>query len=116
MATSDAQNLLPLSIKDKAALCAAYMPFVKNGGLFLVQNDIPYKLGDEVFMLITLMDSSEEIPVAGKVVWITPKGALGGRKAGIGIQFGEKDEGATKDKIEGYLAGSLESDKSTHTM
>jgi type IV pilus assembly protein PilZ len=89
------QSLLSLSIKDKAALYAAYMGFVKNGGLFIPTNKASYKLGDEVFMLVTLMDSKEKTPVAGKVVWVTPKGAQGNRQAGIGVQFGEQDKGVT---------------------
>ncbi len=109
------QGLLSLSIKDKGALYAAYMPFVKNGGLFIPTSKA-YKLGDEVFMLLTLMDSKEKMPVAGKVCWVTPKGAQGNRQAGIGVQFGEQDQGATRNKIEGYLAGALESDRPTHTM
>ena len=70
------QSILSLTIRDKGALYAAYMPFVKNGGLFIPTNK-GYKLGDEVFMLLTLMDETERIPVAGKVVWVTPKGAGG---------------------------------------
>ena len=107
-------GILSLTIKDKAVLYAAYMPFLKNGGLFIPTNK-PYKLGDEVFMLLNLMDEPEKIPVAGKVVWVTPKGAQGNRAAGIGVQFGEQDDTASK-KIEAYLAGSLESDRPTHTM
>ena len=95
-------------------LYAAYMPFVKNGGLFIPTNKT-YKIGDEVFMLLSLMDEPEKMPVAGKVVWVTPKGAQGNRATGIGVQFGDKDDLAAK-KIETYLAGSLESDRPTHTM
>lgn len=40
-------GILSLSIKDKAALYAAYMPFVKNGGLFIPTKK-RYRLGDEV--------------------------------------------------------------------
>ena len=109
------QGILSLTIKDKNALYAAYMQFVQNGGLFIPTNK-PYNLGDEVFMLLTLMDEVERIPVAGKIVWITPVGAEGNRAAGIGVQFSEQDGGATRDKIEGYLAGSLESNRPTHTM
>ena len=61
------QGILSLTIKDKAALYAAYMPFIKNGGLFIPTNKT-YSLGDEVFMLLTLMDDKERIPVAGKIV------------------------------------------------
>lgn len=66
-------GILSLTIKDKSVLYAAYMPFIRNGGLFIPTNK-SYKLGDEVFMLLNLMDEPEKIPVAGKVVWITPKG------------------------------------------
>jgi type IV pilus assembly protein PilZ len=107
-------GILSLAIKDKAVLYAAYMPFVKNGGLFIPTKK-EYQLGDEVFMLLNLMDESEKIPVAGKVVWVTPKGAQGNRAAGIGVQFNEQDE-AARSKIETYLAGSLQSDRPTHTM
>jgi type IV pilus assembly protein PilZ len=107
-------GILSLTIKDKAVLYAAYMPFLRSGGLFIPTNK-PYKLGDEVFMLLNLMDEPEKIPVAGKVVWVTPKGAQGNRAAGIGVQFNEQDDTASK-KIEAYLAGSLESDRPTHTM
>ena len=81
-------GILSLTIKDKSVLYAAYMPFIKNGGLFIPTNKV-YKLGDEVFMLLNLMDEQEKIPVAGKVIWITPKGAQGNRAAGIGVQFGD---------------------------
>jgi type IV pilus assembly protein PilZ len=107
-------GILSLTIKDKAVLYAAYMPFVINGGLFIPTGK-NYKLGDEVFMLLSLMDEAEKIPVAGKVVWVTPKGAQGNRAAGIGVQFSDQDNIAVS-KIENYLAGMLTSDKPTHTM
>ncbi len=109
------QGILSLSIKDKGALYAAYMPFVKNGGLFIPTTK-EYKLGDEVFMLLTLMEETEKLPVAGKIVWITPKGAQGNRATGIGVQFSDQDGGAARSKIETYLAGALKSDRQTHTM
>jgi type IV pilus assembly protein PilZ len=107
-------GILSLTIKDKNVLYAAYMPFVKNGGMFIPTNK-SYKLGDEVFMLLSLMDEPEKIPVAGKVVWVTPRGAQGNRAAGIGVQFSDQDNTAI-NKIETYLAGMLGSDKPTHTM
>ncbi len=107
-------GILTLTIKDKAVLYAAYMPFVKNGGLF-IPTAKNYHLGDEVFLLLNLMDEPDKIPVAGKVIWVTPKGAQGNRAAGIGVQFNEEDETA-KNKIETYLAGSLGSDRPTHSM
>jgi len=107
-------GILSLAIKDKAVLYAAYMPFIRNGGLFIPTKK-EYELGDEVFMLLNLMDESEKIPVAGKVVWMTPKGAQSNRAAGIGVQFNDQDDVA-RTKIETYLAGALQSDRATHTM
>jgi len=109
------QGILSLTIKDKNALYAAYMQFVDNGGLFIPTNK-KYQLGDEVFMLLTLMDETERIPVAGKIIWITPAGAEGNRAAGIGVQFSDQDDGMARNKIETYLAGALKSDRPTHTM
>ena len=107
-------GILSVTMKDKAVLYAAYMPFVENGGLFIATNR-KFDLGDDVFLLMSLMDEPEKIPVAGKVIWITPKGAQGNRASGIGVQF-EKKNDLARDKIETYLAGSLSSEKPTHTM
>lgn len=106
-------GILSLTIKDKAILYAAYMPFINNGGLFIPTSK-QYRLGDEVFMLLNLMEEPEKLPVAGKVVWVTPKGAQNNRAAGIGVQFA--DDNAARQKIENYLAGSLDSGRPTHTM
>jgi len=107
--------VLSLTIKDRSALYAAYMPFLKNGGLFIPTNK-DYKMGEEVFMLLSLLDEKEKIPVAGTVVWITPIGAQGNRAAGVGIHFNEKDAGVARNKIETLLAGALKSSRPTHTM
>jgi len=108
-------TVLSLTIKDKSALYAAYMPFLKNGGLFIPTNK-SYKMGEEVFMLLTLLDEKEKIPVAGSVVWITPIGAQGNRAAGVGIHFNEKDAGLARGKIEALLGGALKSERPTHTL
>jgi type IV pilus assembly protein PilZ len=110
------QGILSLVLKDKSQLYQAYMPFLKGGGIF-VPTPKRYSLGDEVFLLVTLPESGERMPVAGKVVWLTPVGAQGGHPAGIGVQFPETPEGdAVKGKIETLLAGLLTSDRTTYTM
>ena len=110
------QGILSLAIKDKGALYNAYMPFVKGGGIF-VPTAKRYALGAEVFILLTLMDEKERLPVAGRVIWITPPGSQGNRAAGIGVQFNDSAEGEmVKGKIETHLAGVIGSDKPTHTM
>lgn len=106
-------GILSLTIKDKAVLYAAYMPFLRDGGLF-IPTAKTYQLGDEVFMLLKLMDEAEKIPVAGKVVWITPKGAQGNKVAGVGVQF--TGDSQARDKIETLLAGALKSTRPTHTL
>ncbi|RMD70689.1 MAG: pilus assembly protein PilZ [Gammaproteobacteria bacterium] len=109
------QGMLSLAIKSKEDLYKAYMPFVKNGGLFIPTTK-PYQLGDEIFMIITLPEENQKLPVAGKVVWITPLGASGNRVPGIGVQFSTLDKGETRKKIEAYLAALLQSDRPTLTM
>ncbi len=107
------QRILSLSIDRKDKLYEAYMPFIKNGGLF-IPTENRYELGDEIFLLLRLMDERERLPVAGKVVWITPKGAEGNRTAGVGIQFSDpkklKDQVDVRKKIEDYLVGMLGTD------
>jgi len=91
------------------------MPFVTNGGLFIPTNR-EYEMGQEVFMLLNLMDETERLPIAGKIIWITPPGSEGYRASGVGVQFSDQDGGVSRNKIENYLAGALEGDRSTHTM
>ena len=107
-------TMIALTIKDKAVLHNYCMPFIKNVGLFIA-NRTEYELGDDVFILLNLMDESEKIPVAGKVVWIARKGVKSPHTPGIGIQFTEPDNLA-KDKIETYLMGSIGSANATATM
>ncbi|MDE2406610.1 MAG: PilZ domain-containing protein [Xanthomonadaceae bacterium] len=110
------QGILSLAIKDKTALYGAYIPYIKQGGIF-VPTTRRYFIGDEVFLLLTLPDSNERLPVAGKVVWVTPTGAQGNRAAGIGVQFADSAEGeAVRSRIETTLAGTLGADQPTQTM
>ena len=109
-------GMLSLSIKERPALYAAYLPFVKRGGLFIPTNR-PYQMGDQVYMLLTLMDDPNKLPISGKVVWVTPGGAQGNRQQGIGVQFDE-NEGSNnvRGKIEGILGNAMKATRHTHTM
>ena len=108
-------GVLSLAIKEKSALYAAYMPYIKGGGLFIPTNKV-YKIGEEVFMLLSLVEDPVKLKVVGKVVWITPT-ASANRPQGIGVQFSEKDGGLeVRNKIEGILGGTLKSNRATHTM
>lgn len=108
-------GVLSLAIKEKSALYAAYMPYIKGGGLFIPTNKV-YKIGEEVFMLLSLVDEPVKFKVVGKVVWTTPT-ASANRPQGIGVQFSEKDGGLeVRNKIESILGGTLKSNRATHTM
>lgn len=109
-------TVLSLAIKEKAALYAAYMPFLKHGGMF-VPTQKPYKVGDEIYLLLTLMDDPNKYAIAGKVVWITPAGAANNKTQGIGVHFPDDETGTrTRLRIEEILGAALRSSRATHTL
>jgi len=91
------------------------MAFVNNGGVF-VPTGRAYELGDEVFVLLQMMDNPNMMPVKGHVVWVTSAGAQGNKTPGIGVQFSEEDNGQTRSSIEEILAASIQSERPTQTM
>jgi type IV pilus assembly protein PilZ len=109
-------SVLSLAIKEKAALYAAYMPFLKNGGIFLPTQKA-YKLGDEIYLILSLMDDPNKYPIAGKVAWITPPAANNNKAQGIGVHFPEDESGQrAKLRIEEILGAALRSSRATHTL
>jgi type IV pilus assembly protein PilZ len=109
-------SVLSLAIKEKAALYAAYMPFLKNGGMFVPTNK-PYKIGDEIYLILSLMDDPNKYPIAGKVAWITPAGANNNKAQGIGVHFPADETGQrAKLRIEEILGAALRSSRATHTL
>ena len=108
------QDVLNVIIADQQALYDSYMSFLQNGGLF-TKTSQEYRLGEEVLVLLKLLDQPEKLPVAGKLVWVTPQGAQGNRPAGIGIEF-SKEDAALNATIENYLGGTLSADRVTHTL
>ncbi len=114
-AASNKPGVLSLAIKEKSALYAAYMPYLKGGGLFIPTSK-SFKMGEEIFMLLSLVDDPVKLKVVGRVVWVSPI-VHGTRPQGIGVQFSEKDGGIeVKNKIEAILGGALKSNRPTHTM
>lgn len=109
-------SVLSLAIKEKAALYAAYMPFLKNGGIF-VPTTKPYKIGDEIYLILTLMDDPTKFPIAGKVAWITPAGANNNKAQGVGVHFPADEAGQrVRLRIEEVLGAALRSSRATHTL
>lgn len=114
--TAPRPSIVQLAIKEKAALYAAYIPAFKEGGIF-IPTPREYNLGDDVYVLLTLPDDIQRYPVAGKVAWVTPAKASGGRTQGIGIQFpADGKSRVLKHKIEEILGVSLSSEKPTQTI
>jgi type IV pilus assembly protein PilZ len=109
-------SVIQLAIKERAALYAAYIPVFADGGLF-IPTDKDYKLGDDVYVLVTLPNDPNKYPVSGKVGWITPPRAYGNRAQGVGVKF-PKDEKSRQLKlsIEEILGSSLSSGRSTQTI
>jgi type IV pilus assembly protein PilZ len=109
-------SVLSLPIKEKAALYAAYMPFLTNGGIF-VPTTKQYSVGDEIYLILTLMDDPTKYPIAGKIVWVTPAGANNNKAQGIGVHFSSDESGQrVKARIEELLGAALRSSRATHTL
>ena len=108
-------SVISLSIKEKGALYAAYMPFLDNGGLF-VPTQRPAQLGDDLYVILTLMDDPTKVAIPGKVAWITPAGTTG-RQQGIGIQFSRTEASIqARAKIEDLIGSALKSARSSNTV
>mgnify|MGYP002664086310 FL=1 len=109
-------SVIQLAIKEKAALYAAYIPQFTDGGIFIPSNK-DYKLGDDVYVLISLAEDPQRYPVAGKVAWISPPRASGNRTQGVGVRFPADEKTKTlKLKIEQILGAHIGSDRPTQTM
>jgi type IV pilus assembly protein PilZ len=109
-------SVIQLVFREKGALFAAYMPLLTEGGLF-VPTARDYRLGEDLYLLLTLPQDPQRYPVAGKVAWITPANASGGRTQGVGVRFPSDDKTRLlKQKIEEILGTSISSAKPTQTI
>ncbi|MBP6777016.1 MAG: PilZ domain-containing protein [Piscinibacter sp.] len=115
-AAASRPSVIQLVFREKAALYAAYMPLLTDGGLF-VPTTRGYKLGEDIYLLLTLPEDPQRYPVAGKVAWVTPANASGGRTQGVGVRFpGDEKTRLLKLKIEEALGTSISSAKPTQTI
>ncbi|HRC37064.1 MAG: PilZ domain-containing protein [Rubrivivax sp.] len=109
-------SVIQLVFREKGALYAAYMPLLTDGGLF-VPTTREYRLGEDIYLLLSLPDDPQRFPVAGKVAWITPANASGGRTQGVGVRFPNDEKSRqVKLKIEELLGTTLQSAKPTQTL
>lgn len=103
------------SFVDKISLYQAYMPFVKNGGLFL-RDHLDVKPGDYVFLRVSLFKESQYHEIKAKTIWLTPTIAQGNKPTGIGLQFIGETHQVLQDMIEKILNDMLKSNNITDTM
>ena len=116
LGTAVRPSVVQLAIKEKAALYAAYIPLFKEGGVF-IPTTRDYKLGADVYVLMTLPDDTQRYPVAGKVAWITPAQAASNRTQGVGVRFPSDEKSRLlKLKIEEILGSHLTSERPTQTI
>jgi type IV pilus assembly protein PilZ len=109
-------SVIQLVFREKGALYAAYIPLFTEGGLF-VPTTREYKLGEDIYLLLSLPDDAQRYPVAGKVAWITPANASSGRTQGVGVRFPNDDKTRVlKLRIEEVLGTSISSSKPTQTI
>ncbi|HSW09147.1 PilZ domain-containing protein [Aquabacterium sp.] len=109
-------SVIQLVFREKGALYAAYIPVLNDGGLF-VPTTREYRLGEDIYLLLSLPDDPQRYPVAGKVSWITPANASGGRTQGVGVRFpADEKTRLLKLKIEEILGTSISSSKPTQTV
>ena len=112
----DRPGVFTLVIRSKSALYAAWMPLLRGGGLF-VPSSRTHRLGDEVLILLSLLDDTARIPIQGQVAWINPRQAAASRPQGVGIQLQDNETcRELRKKVEGLLAGALQSSRPTHTI
>jgi len=109
-------SVIQLVFREKGALYAAYIPLFTDGGLF-VPTTREYRLGEDIYLLLSLPDDPQRYPVAGKVAWVTPANASAGRTQGVGVRFPEDEKTRLlKLKIEEILGTSISSSKPTQTI
>ena len=112
--TKPRPRVLSVSINDLRTLRAAFMPFLRNAGLFVPTHN-EYGMGDEVFLVVKLL-GEEQYALAATVVWMTPAGAQSSRTKGVGVQFKGQDGVKLKGRIEELIVGANQQSAATHTL
>ncbi|WP_374664040.1 PilZ domain-containing protein [Acinetobacter sp.] len=107
-------GIIQANIPDVDTLFASYMPYVVGGGLF-VSSKQAVKMGEEVFVLATLPEQSQKVPLTGKVIWISQK-QNGIKPQGFGIQLAGEKGVYFKSEAERILAGLKTEGRRSYTM
>lgn len=106
-----------INIPEKKELYRCYMPFIKHGGLFIPFNEEvgPNQIspGQNIFIVLTILDQRNKIPIHGKVVWISK----GGMQKGYGVSLGNTPAmKALKESIETAIMDFTTKKEATYTI
>ncbi|MDO5687289.1 MAG: PilZ domain-containing protein [Neisseria sp.] len=109
-------KMITLNIRDRTMLYSSYMSYLKSGGLFVVTSD-EFTMGEEVLLVLEIMEHDAKFPLRTHVVWQNPKGNNPMRPGGIGLAFsGDDVSKQARTVIETNLAGLLDNPRPTYTM
>lgn len=112
--SAPAGGMIPFAPTDAMALYQSYMPFLKNGGLYVTGNK-KFDLGHEVLLLVKLPGHEERTPAIGKVVLVNRSNSVA-RPSGVGVQLADTPENTVlREKIDVIVAG-INPDTATLTM
>lgn len=108
-------GVIPLSYKDVDQLHSAFMPFLKNGGLFIPTN-IVYSMGQAVWMVVQLPEVDEKFQVKGVVSWLTPENSTYRSHQGVGVEFADGNGVVLRHRIKTLLADIEDNKAETFTL
>jgi type IV pilus assembly protein PilZ len=114
-ATAARPTVLSLVIKERAGLYSAFMPFIEGGGIF-IPTQKEYLMGDQVYVILQLLDNPKKFSIACKIIWVSPAG-MPQKSQGIGVQIPYDETGKDlRDFIEQSLGSAIGSSRKTHTL
>lgn len=106
-----------ITIDDKKDLYKCYLPFIKDGGIFIPFNDdvtaeniYP---GMTILLLLTVIEPKNRVTISGKVVWIQKSGAVKGYGVSLGSSVPAK---SLKDYIEMTVSDLAQKKEPTYTI
>ncbi len=84
--TPTPSKAMAITLRDPLSVQKYFMPNIKGGGVLIETEDL-LPMGSELLLMVSLPDGLPRAPVAGKVVWVMPKGNRDGLPPAIGVRF-----------------------------
>lgn len=114
--TKRAVKMIKLHITERTMLYSSYMSFLRGGGMFIASSD-HFSMGEEVLLVLEVMEHDTKFPLRCQVVWQNPPSSNPMRPGGVGLAFpGDEIGKQAKATIETNLAGLLDNPRQTYTM